>query len=154
MSDFDLRSRLADLNLELPPPGSAMGSYVLGRRHGAVLYLSGHVARRGGSLVTGRVGAEIDLETARELARGVALDLLATAASTVGGTEQVSGVLKILGLVRSASGFDQQPAVINGASDLLVEVFGEAGRHARSAVGVSELPGGAALEIEAIFAIG
>jgi enamine deaminase RidA (YjgF/YER057c/UK114 family) len=100
------------------------------------------------------VGAEIDVETARGLARQVALDLVATAAEAAGGVDALAGVIKLVGLVRSAPGFDQQPAVINGASDQLVEIFGEPGRHARSAIGVSELPMGAAIEIEAIFELG
>jgi enamine deaminase RidA (YjgF/YER057c/UK114 family) len=104
-------------------------------------------------VVVGRVGAEIDVETARELARQVALDLVATAAEAAGGVDRLAGVVKLLGLVRSAPGFDRQPAVLNGASDQLVEIFGEEGRHARTAMGVSELPMGAALEIEAVFAL-
>jgi enamine deaminase RidA (YjgF/YER057c/UK114 family) len=105
------------------------------------------------STVTGRVGAEVDVESARELARQIALDLVASAAEAAGGPDGLAGVVKLVGLVRSAPGFDQQPAVLNGASDQLVEIFGEAGRHARTAVGVGELPMGAALEIEAVFAL-
>lgn len=143
--------RLTELGLALPPPTKPVGSYVPARRAGNLLHISGHLAKREGRVVTGRVGGEIELETARELARQVALDLVATAAEAAGGVDRLAGVVKLLGLVRSAPGFDQQPAVMNGASDLLVEVFGEAGRHARSAVGVSELPMGAALEVEAVF---
>ncbi len=94
------------------------------------------------------------METGRGLARQVALDLIATAAEAAGGVDALAGVVKLAGFVRSAPGFDQQPAVINGASDLLVEIFGEPGRHARSAIGVSELPMGAVIEIEAIFELG
>jgi enamine deaminase RidA (YjgF/YER057c/UK114 family) len=145
--------RLAELGIALPPPTTPVGSYVPARRGGGLLFLSGHLAKSGGRVVTGRVGAEVDLGRARELARLVALDLVATAAEAAGGVDGLAGVVRLLGLVRSAPGFDQQPAVMNGASDLLVEIFGEAGRHARSAVGVSELPLGAALEVEAIFAL-
>ncbi|HYA00865.1 MAG TPA: RidA family protein [Candidatus Binatia bacterium] len=145
--------RLAELGISLPPPTTPMGSYVPARRAGDLLYLSGHVAKRDGRVVSGRVGDDIDVETARALARQVALDLVATAAEAVGGVDHLAGVVKVFGLVRSAASFDQQPAVINGASDQLVEIFGEAGRHARSAVGTGELPMGAALEIEAIFAV-
>jgi len=143
--------RLTELGIALPPPTTPIGSYVPARRSGSLLYLSGHLAKKAGNVVTGHVGAEVDLETARELARQVAIDLVATAAGAAGGVDRLSGVVKLLGLVRSAPGFDKQPAVMNGASDLLVEIFGEAGRHARSAIGVSELPMGAALEVEAIF---
>ena len=143
--------RLAELGISLPHPGAPLGSYVPARRMGQLLHLSGHLSKRDGSVVTGRVGAEIDVDTARTLARQVAIDLIATAAAAAGGVDALAGVVKLVGLVRSAPGFDQQPAVINGASDVLVEIFGEPGRHARSAFGVSELPLGAAVEIEAIF---
>jgi enamine deaminase RidA (YjgF/YER057c/UK114 family) len=146
--------RLAELGISLPQVTVPLGSYVPARRAGHLLHLSGHLAKRDRTVVTGRVGAEIDVETARGLARQIALDLVATAAEAAGGVDALAGVIKLVGLVRSAPGFDQQPAVINGASDLLVEIFGEAGRHARSAIGVSELPMGAAIEIEAVFELG
>jgi enamine deaminase RidA (YjgF/YER057c/UK114 family) len=146
--------RLAELGITLPPPATPVGSYVPARRSGSLLHLSGHLAKREGRVVTGRVGADVEPETARELARLVALDLVATAAEAAGGVDRLAGVVRLLGLVRSAPGFDQQPAVMNGASDLLLEIFGEAGRHARSAVGVSELPLGAVLEVEAVFELG
>ena len=146
--------RLAELGISLPRAATPLGSYVPARRGGHLLHLSGHLAKRDGAVVTGRVGAEIDVETGRGLARQVALDLIATAAEAAGGVDALAGVVKLAGFVRSAPGFDQQPAVINGASDLLVEIFGEPGRHARSAIGVSELPMGAVIEIEAIFELG
>jgi enamine deaminase RidA (YjgF/YER057c/UK114 family) len=145
--------RLAELGIALPQPAAALGSYLPARRAGDLLHLSGHLAKRDGQVVTGRVGAEVDVDTARELARQVALDLVATAAEAAGGVDGLAGVVKLVGLVRSAPGFDRQPAVLNGASDQLVEIFGAAGRHARSAIGVSELPMGAALEIEAVFSL-
>lgn len=145
--------RLTELGITLPAATVPLGSYVPARRAGDLLHLSGHLAKRGGEVVAGRVGAEIDVETARELARQVALDLVATAAEAAGGVDRLAGVVKLVGLVRSAPGFDRQPAVLNGASDQLVEIFGEEGRHARTAMGVSELPMGAVLEIEAVFAL-
>jgi enamine deaminase RidA (YjgF/YER057c/UK114 family) len=145
--------RLAELGLTLPPPTAPAGSYVPARRAGDLLHVSGHISRRQGQVVAGRVGADLDVDAARELAAQVALELVATAAQAAGGTDHLAGVVKLLGLVRSAPGFDQQSQVINAASDRLVEIFGEAGRHARSAIGVSELPLGAAIEIEAIFAL-
>jgi enamine deaminase RidA (YjgF/YER057c/UK114 family) len=145
--------RLAELGITLPRPTAPLGSYVPARRAGGLLHLSGHLAKRDGQVVTGRVGAEVDVESARELARQIALDLVASAAEAAGGPDGLAGVVKLVGLVRSAPGFDQQPAVLNGASDQLVEIFGEAGRHARTAVGVGELPMGAAIEIEAVFAL-
>jgi enamine deaminase RidA (YjgF/YER057c/UK114 family) len=150
---MSIRHRLAELGITLPEATTPMGSYVSARRVGDLLYLSGHVAKRDGAIVAGQVGADIDVETARLLARQIALDLVGTAAAAVGDVDRLAGVVKLLGLVRSAPGFDQQPAVINGASDVLVEIFGESGRHARSAVGVGDLPGGTAVEIEAIFEV-
>jgi enamine deaminase RidA (YjgF/YER057c/UK114 family) len=148
-----LSDRLAALGLTLPAVNAPMASYVPARRAGTLLFLSGHVPRNGGSVVEGVVGGDVDPAAAHDLARAVALDLLASAASSLGSVDSIAGVVRITGFVRSAPGFGGQPAVINGASDLFVELFGERGRHARSAVGVSELPLGAALEIEAIFEI-
>ena len=148
-----LSERLAALGLALPPAQAPLASYVPARRAGELLYLSGHVCRSGGEVVRGVVGADVEPAAAALLARTVALDLLASAAVVLGSVDGIAGVVRITGYVRSAPGFDGQAAVINGASDLLVELFGEGGRHARSAVGVSELPLGAALEIEAIFEV-
>jgi enamine deaminase RidA (YjgF/YER057c/UK114 family) len=145
--------RLAALGLTLPPAGAPLASYVPARRSGRLLYLSGHVSRADGRVVAGVVGADIDAAQAQALARAIALDLLATAAAALGSVDDIAGVVRLTGYVRSAPGFEGQPAVINGASELLVDVLGDAGRHARSAVGVSELPLGAAVEIEAIFEI-
>ncbi len=149
-----LSERLAALGFTLPVAQPPLASYVPARRAGDLLYLSGHVCRAGGAVVSGVVGNDIDVETASGLARDIALDLLASAAAALGSVDLVTGVVRITGYVRSAPGFGAQPAVVNGASDLLVELFGESGRHARSAVGVAELPLGAAVEIEAILEVG
>ena len=101
----------------------------------------------------GIVGDDVDAATAAGMARAIALDLLASAAAAMGSVDAIVGVVRLTGYVRSAPGFDGQPAVVNGASDLFVDLFGEAGRHARSAIGVSELPLGAAVEIEAILEV-
>jgi enamine deaminase RidA (YjgF/YER057c/UK114 family) len=148
-----LSDRLSALGLTLPQAQTPLASYVMARRAGDLLYLSGHVSRGQDGVVRGVVGADVDVPSAQQLARAVALDLLASAAAAVGSVDRITGVLRVTGYVRSATGFDGQPAVINGASDLFVELFGESGRHARSAVGVTELPLGAALEIEAIFEV-
>ena len=150
---MSVTQRLAELGIALPPPAAPMGSYVPARRAGALLHVSGHLGKRDGRVVTGRVGEDLNVEEAHELARSIAIDLVATAAEAAGGVDRLAGVVKLVGFVRSAAGFDQQPAVVNGASARLVEIFGEAGRHARSAIGVGELPLGAALEIEAIFVL-
>ena len=148
-----LSARLAAAGITLPAAQAPLASYVAARRHGDLLFLSGHVARRDGAVLAGAVGADVDTASAVQLARGVALDLLASAAAATGSVDAVVGVIRLTAYVRSAPGFDAQPAVANGASDLFVELLGDAGRHARSAVGVSDLPLGAALEIEAILAV-
>jgi len=148
-----LTERLAQLGLMLPPAQAPLASYVPARRAGQLLYMSGHVSRAAGAVVTGVVGADVDTATAQGLARAIALDLVASAAAVLGSADRIAGVVRVTGYVRSAPGFDGQPAVINGASDLFVELFGEPGRHARSAVGVNELPLGAVVEIEAIFEV-
>lgn len=148
-----LSEQLAVMGLTLPRAQAPLASYLPARHSGDLLYLSGHVCRDDGGVVRGVVGADVDPASAQQLARAVALDLLASAAAALGSVDRIAGVVRITGFVRSAPGFDGQPAVLNGASDLFVELFGERGRHARSAIGVSELPLGAALEIEAIFEV-
>lgn len=148
-----LSERVAALGLSLPAAQAPLAGYVPARRHGDLLYLSGHVSRADGSVVRGIVGDDIDAAMAAQLARAVALDILASAAAAMGSLDAIVSVVRLTGYVRSAPGFDGQPAVVNGASDVFVELLGEAGRHARSAVGVSELPLGAALEIEAILEV-
>ncbi len=148
-----LSEQLGARGITLPQPQAPLASYVPARRGGELVYLSGHVCRSNGDVVRGVVGADVEPATAQLLARAVALDLLASAAALLGSVDSITGVVRISGFVRSAPGFDGQAAVINGASDLFVELFGERGWHARSAVGVSELPLGAALEIEAILEV-
>jgi enamine deaminase RidA (YjgF/YER057c/UK114 family) len=148
-----LSERLEALGLTLPAAQGPLASYVSARPAGGLLYLSGHVPRAGGTVVAGVVGQDIDIASAAKLARGVALDLLASAAAALGSPDRIIGVVRLTGYVRGGTGFGAQPAVINGASDLFVELFGDRGRHARSAVGVTALPLGAALEIEAIFEV-
>jgi enamine deaminase RidA (YjgF/YER057c/UK114 family) len=148
-----LSEQLAALGLTLPRAQAPLASYVMARRVGDVLYMSGHVCRDEEGVIRGVVGDDIDPARAQQLARAVALDLLASAAAALGSMDRIAAVVRISGFVRSAAGFDGQPAVINGASDLFLELFGERGRHARSAIGVGELPLGAALEIEAIFEV-
>jgi enamine deaminase RidA (YjgF/YER057c/UK114 family) len=124
------------------------------RRSAGLLFLSGHLGKRDGQLVRGRVGGDIDRDQAYALARAAATDILASALAALGSLDSITGVVQVTGFVNSAPGFTEQPAVVNGASDLLVDVFGEErGRHARSSVGVAELPLGAAVEIEAIFEV-
>ena len=151
---MSIESRLAELGVTLPTPWSPVANYVPARLSGDHLYLSGHVARRDGSVLVGRFGADLSSDDGYAAARSVALDLLASAQAALGSLDRVRMVLKLTGFVNSTPEFTDQPAVMNGASDLLVAVFGEErGKHARSAVGVTQLPLGAALEVEAILAI-
>ena len=147
------RERLAELGITLPPATPPVAAYVPAVRTGNHVYVSGQVPIVDGQiLATGKVGAEVSPEQAKELAARCALNGLAAAAALVG-LEQIVRVIKVVGFVASAEGFTGQPAVINGASEFLVDVFGEAGRHARSAVGVAELPLGVPVEVEAIYEV-
>ncbi len=146
--------RLAGLGLELPTAAAAAGSYVPAVRTGSLLFTSGQLPFVNGKLpAIGKVGAEVSPEDANGYARIAALNVLAAAHAAVG-LNSIVRLVKVVGFVNSAPGFTGQPGVINGASDLFVAVLGEAGRHARSAVGVSELPLGTPVEVEAIFEIG
>lgn len=144
--------RLDELGITLPGVTPPLAAYIPARVEGTFVYTSGQVPMRDGQLIaTGHVGAEVSAEEAKDLARVCCLNAIAAAASVVGGVDAITGVVKVVGFVSSAPGFNGQPGVINGASELLLEVFGEGGRHARSAVGVSELPLGAPVEVELIF---
>jgi len=135
----------------LPQPFPPAGSYVAAVRTGALLYLSGAgPVRADGSIVTGKVGETVDLETAVEAARLTALQLLAIMRHELGSLDEVRRIVKTLGMVNCAPGFNRTPQVIDGCSDLLIEVFGDTGRGARSAVGMAELPFDISVEIELI----
>jgi enamine deaminase RidA (YjgF/YER057c/UK114 family) len=143
--------RLAALGLTLPPVAAPVAAYVPAVRTGAYVYVSGQVPVADGKLVaTGKVGAEVSAEDAAGMARTCALNALAAAAAAAGGLERIRRIVKVVGFVASAPGFGGQPQVINGASELLIEVFGEDGKHARSAIGVAELPLNAPVEVEMI----
>lgn len=145
------QERLRELGLELPGVPTPAGSYVPATRAGTLIFTAGQLPFEGGELrQTGRVGEEVTPEEAQRAARLCALYALAAAASEAGGLDNIGRVVKVTGFVASGRGFNGQPQVINGASDLLGEVFGEAGLHARSAVGVAELPLGAPVEVELI----
>ena len=148
-------ARLLELGLELPPVSPPKGLYKPLVIVDRLAYTSGHVSTRpDGSLVTGRVGAELDLAAGAAAARLTALAILATVRAELGSLDRVRRVIKVLGMVNSTPEFQQHPAVINGASEAFAQVFGpEAGIGARSAVGVASLPLGVPVEIEAIFEI-
>ncbi|MCP8938859.1 RidA family protein [Alsobacter sp. SYSU M60028] len=146
--------KLAQLGLTLPPPPSPMANYVPIRRDGATVYLAGQGPRLpDGSMRTGKVGADVDVRRAYDDARLVGLQLLALMKEAAGGDLSKVEVLKLLGMVNATPEFDRHPEVINGCSDLLVEVLGDAGRHARSAVGMGSLPRNITVEVEAIIRI-
>ncbi len=151
MSTGTIEARLAELKLTLPQPAAAAGNYLPAKAAGGFLYLSGALPFVSGELqFPGKVGAGVTLEQGQEAARICTLNLLAAIKANAGSLERVAQVVSIRGYVACGPDFTEQPAVINGASDLLVAIFGDIGRHARAAVGVAALPKGAAVEIEAV----
>ncbi|WP_219813481.1 MULTISPECIES: RidA family protein [unclassified Rathayibacter] len=148
-----IAERLAELGVELPAVAVPAGAYVPAVVHGGLVYTAGQIPFVDGALpLVGKVGDEVSPEQAKDLARTCALNALAAVADAIGSLDRVTRIVKLTGFVASASGFTGQPGVINGASELLGDVFGEPGRHARSAVGVAELPLGAPVEVELIVA--
>ena len=147
--------RLKDLGLELPDVPAPAGSYVPATRAGSLIFTAGQLPFQDGELFqTGKVGGNVTPEEAQEAARLCALNALAAAASAAGGLDNIGNIVKVTGFVASAPGFNGQPGVLNGASDLLGEVFGDAGLHARSAVGVAELPLDSPVEVEIVVELG
>jgi enamine deaminase RidA (YjgF/YER057c/UK114 family) len=146
-------TRLAELGIELPGVAAPLAAYVPAVRSGSQVYTSGQLPFVDGKLAaTGKVGAEISPEEAQRHARTAVLNALA-AVDSVAGIDNVVRIVKVVGFVASAEGFTGQPAVVNGASEVLGEIFGESGIHARSAVGVAELPIGSPVEIELIVEV-
>jgi enamine deaminase RidA (YjgF/YER057c/UK114 family) len=146
--------RLRTLGLALPDPPTPVGAYALATQSGELLFLSGTTCYDNGRLLyRGKVGRELTIEQGYAAARQTALNLLAVLRLHLGSLERVTQVVKLNGYVNSAAGFIEQPAVINGASDLLQAVFGDVGRHARTSIGVAELPGDIPLEIEMIVQV-
>lgn len=153
---MSVEQRLEELGITLPQVGSPLGNYVHAKRVGDMLYLSGKGPPDGsdGKMPRGKLGVSVSVEEGYRHARGVGLVLIAAMKDALGGDlDRVEGVVKVLGMVNATPDFDDHPKVINGCSDLFVEVFGERGRHARSAVGMSSLPGGIPVEIEVIVAV-
>ncbi|KAA0106041.1 RidA family protein [Mycolicibacterium sp. P1-5] len=145
--------RLTELGLTLPTPAKPLAAYVPAVRTGNLVYTSGQLPTQAGHLIhTGKVGAEVTAEQAKQAAQLCALNALA-AVDSLAGLDNVTRVVKVVGFVASAPGFTGQPGVVNGASEFLGEVFGDAGAHARSAVGVSELPLDAPVEVELIVEV-
>jgi enamine deaminase RidA (YjgF/YER057c/UK114 family) len=147
-------ARLAELGIEIPEVVPPVASYVPAVATGRYVYTSGQLPMRGGELIAvGLVGDVVDPDVAKDCARQCAINAIAAIQSVVGNLERVSRVVKVVGFVASAPGFTGQPGVINGASEILGEIFGDAGRHARSAVGVAALPLDAPVEVEMIVEV-
>jgi enamine deaminase RidA (YjgF/YER057c/UK114 family) len=148
-------AKLKELGITLPAPPRPLGNYVPGVQVGNFLFLSGHgpIRVEGKPLARGKVGRDLTTEDAYKVAREVGVNLLGSARHLLGSLDRVKRVVKVLGMVNSAEGFGDQPKVINGFSDLMVEVFGDNGRHARSAVGMAELPMSIPVEIEMILEV-
>lgn len=143
-------ARIAALGIVLPEPFPPVGSYLSCQQSGDLLFLGGHGPIDGEGMIIGKVGTDLTLEQGREAARRTALSILATMRAELGSLDRVEQIVKVLGMVNVGGAFNQMPAVIGGCSDLLVEVFGERGRHTRSAVGLAALPFDIAVEIELI----
>ena len=149
-----IEARLAELGITLPTAAAPVANYVPTVRSGNMLYVSGQVTLRDGKPQhLGKLGAGIDVDEGAQAARLCALNIVAQAKAALGELDRVARVVKLTGFVNSAPEFTDQPKVINGASDFMVEVFGDKGRHARSAVGVAALPLGVSVEVEAILEV-
>ncbi len=153
-ASYDPEQRLIELGIELPPAPEPVANYVNGVRTGNLIFLAGKGPRRAdGTEITGKLGEDVSIEEGYEGARLTAINQLAVLKVMLGDLSKVKRVVKVLGMVNSHPDFVEQPAVVNGFSDLIVEVFGERGRHARAAVGMASLPRGQAVEIEMIVEV-
>jgi enamine deaminase RidA (YjgF/YER057c/UK114 family) len=151
---YDPEARLAELGITLPAAPEPVANYVNGVRTGNLIFLAGKGPRRpDGTELHGKLGADVSIEEGYEGARLTAINQLAVLKEMLGNLDRVLRIVKVLGMVNSAPDFVEQPAVINGFSDLMVEVFGERGRHARAAVGMASLPRGQAVEIEMVVEV-
>ena len=151
---MSIDQRLAEIGLTLPQPAAPVASYVPAVEHGGLLHISGQISfAQDGSLIKGRLGEDMDVDTGIAAARRCGVMLLAQMKAALGSLDRVERIVKLGVFVNSAPAFVDQPKVANGASELMQEVFGESGRHARSAVGVTVLPLGVAVEVDAIVAV-
>lgn len=143
--------KLKSLNIELPAVSAPAAAYVMYAQTGNTVFLSGHIAKKDGKVWVGQLGKNMSTEEGKQAARAVAIDLMATLQAACGGDlNRVKRIVKLMSLVNSTADFTEQHLVTNGASELIGEVFGEAGKHARSAFGVAQIPLGACVEIELI----
>jgi enamine deaminase RidA (YjgF/YER057c/UK114 family) len=153
MTDVEVEAKLAELGLVLPEPNPPVAAYVPVVEAGGLAYVSGQVSFVDGKLFKGRLGDNVSLEQGIAAAQGCGLMILAQLKAALGSFERVERVVKLGGFVNCTGDFTDQPKVVNGASELMVAVFGEAGRHARAAVGVPALPLGCAVEVDAIVSV-
>ncbi|HEY2606001.1 RidA family protein [Paraburkholderia sp. RL18-103-BIB-C] len=150
MAQTNVYDKLKELGIELPVAGAPAAAYVMSAQSGNTVYLSGHIAKKDGKVWTGKLGATLGTEEGKAAARSIAIDLLATLHAHVGDLNRVTRIVKLMSLVNSTPEFTEQHLVTNGASELVADVFGERGKHARSAFGVAQIPLGACVEIEMI----
>ena len=151
---MQIENRLKDMGIELPAAATPVANYVPAVRSGNLIFLSGHGPKdEAGALITGKIGADLTAEQGYQAARRIAIGLLGSLKAVIGDLDKVSKIVKLLGLVNCTPEFGDQPKVINGASDFLVEVFDEKGKHARSAIGTNALPSNIAVEIEMIVEV-
>ena len=148
MAQQNVYDRLKELGIELPSVSAPAAAYVMSAQSGNTIYLSGHIAQKDGKVWAAKLGDTLTTEEGRVAARSIAIDLLATLHAHVGDLNRVTRIVKVMSLVNSTPDFIEQHVVTNGASQLLANVFGERGKHARSAFGVAQIPLGACVEIE------
>lgn len=150
MTQANVYDKLKELGIELPTAGAPAAAYVMSAQSGNTVYLSGHIAKKDGKVWAGKLGDSLSTEEGKVAARSIAIDLLATLHAHVGDLNRVKRIVKLMSLVNSTLDFAEQHLVTNGASELIADVFGERGKHARSAFGVAQIPLGACVEIEMI----
>jgi enamine deaminase RidA (YjgF/YER057c/UK114 family) len=150
MTQANVYDKLKELGIELPTAGAPAAAYVMSAQSGNTVYLSGHIAKKDGKVWAGKLGDSLGTEEGKLAARAIAIDLLATLHAHVGDLNRVKRIVKLMSLVNSTLDFTEQHLVTNGASELIADVFGERGKHARSAFGVAQIPLGACVEIEMI----
>ncbi len=152
--DYDPEARLSQLGIELPTPSSPVANYVNAVRVGNLVFLAGKGPKKAdGEYVTGKVGSDLTVEDGYQAARLTGISQLAVLKAELGNLNRVKRIVKVLGMVNAAPDFGDQPEVVNGFSDLMVEVFGERGKHARAAVGMGSLPRNIAVEVEAVVEV-
>ena len=152
-STHDIYQRLAALNITLPPLAIPAAAYMPFVQSGKLIFLSGHLAKKDGKVIIGQLGKNTSLEEGKQAARAIAIDLMGTLHVAVGDLNKVKRIVKVMSLVNSTADFTDQHLITNGCSDLFVEAFGDVGRHARSAFGVTQLPMGACVEIEMVVEV-